>query len=71
MKIIRKDKKKEEIFKSLSRGDVFTTENKELCLKVQDSDVIENTYDLEKKEIIFMPPFEKVIKKNAKLIIGG
>ena len=47
----------------------YTTENNELCLKVQDGDIIENTYDLEKK-IIYVPPFEKVTKKNAKIIIG-
>lgn len=45
MKIIRKDKGKEKIFGNLTIGAVFTTENNELCLKVQDSDIIENTYD--------------------------
>lgn len=70
MKIIRKDKEKEKIFGNLTIGAVFTTENNELCLKVQDSDIIENTYDLEKNKIIYVPPFEKVIKKNAKMIIG-
>lgn len=70
MKIIRKDKEKEKIFGNLPVGTVFTTENNELCLKVQDSDIIENAYDLEKNEIIYVPPFEKVRKKNAKIIIG-
>lgn len=70
MKIIRKDKRKEKIFGNLTIGTVFTTENNELCLKVQDSDIIENTYDLEKNKIIYVTPFEKVVKKNAKIIIG-
>lgn len=70
MKIIRKDKEKEKIFGNLPIGTVFTTENNELCLKVQDSDIIENTYDLEKNKIIYVQPFEKVIKKTAKIIIG-
>lgn len=70
MKIIRKDKEKEKIFGNLPVGSVFKTENNELCLKVQDSDVIENAYDLKKNKIIYVPPFEKVIKKNAKMIIG-
>ena len=52
MKIIRKDKK-EKIFGNLLIGTVFTTENNELCLKVQDSDIIDNAYDLEKKKIIY------------------
>ena len=43
MKIIRKDKEKEKIFGNLSIGTVFTTESNELCLKVQDGDIIENT----------------------------
>ncbi|MDT3387626.1 MAG: hypothetical protein LIR46_07710 [Bacteroidota bacterium] len=71
MKIVRKNKGKEKIFGNLPIGTVFTTENNELCLKIQDNDIIENTYELEKKEIIYVPPFEKVIKKKAKLIIGG
>lgn len=70
MKIIRKDKEKEKIFGNLPIGTVFTTEKNELCLKIQDNDIIENTYELEKKEIIYVPPFEKVRKKNAKIIIG-
>lgn len=69
MKIIRKDKKGK-IFGNLTIGTVFTTENNELCLKVQDSDIIDNAYDLEKKKIIYVPPFEKVVKKKAKIIIG-
>ena len=52
MKIIRKDKRKEKIFGNLPVGSIFTTENNELCLKVQDGDIIENTYDLEKKNNI-------------------
>lgn len=70
MKIIRKDKEKEKIFENIPVGTVFTTENNELCLKVQNSDIIENAYDLKKNKIIYVPPFEKVIKKNAKIIIG-
>lgn len=70
MKIIRKDKEKEKIFANIPIGTVFATENNELCLKVQDSDIIENAYDLEKNKIIYVPPFEKVTKKNAKIIIG-
>lgn len=69
MKIIRKDKKGK-IFGNLTIGAVFTTENNELCLKIQDSDIIENAYDLEKKKIIYVPPFEKVVEKKAKIIIG-
>lgn len=69
MKIIRKDKKGK-IFGNLTIGSVFTTENNELCLKVQDSDIIDNAYNLEKKKIIYVPPFEKVVKKKAKIIIG-
>lgn len=69
MKIIRKDKK-EKIFGNLQIGTVFTTENNELCLKVQDSDIIDNAYDLEKKKIIYVAPFEKVVEKKAKIIIG-
>lgn len=70
MKIVRKEKKKEKIFGNLPIGTVFTTENNEICLKVQDNDIIENAYDLEKKEIIYVPPFEKVKEKKAKIIIG-
>lgn len=69
MKIIRKDNKGK-IFGNLSIGAIFTTENNELCLKVQDSDIIDNAYDLEKKKIIYVPPFEKVAEKKAKMIIG-
>lgn len=69
MKIIRKDKKGK-IFGNLLIGSVFTTENNELCLKVQDSDIIDNAYDLEKKKIIYVAPFEKVVEKKAKIIIG-
>jgi hypothetical protein len=69
MKIIRKDKKGK-IFGNLTIGTVFTTEKNELCLKVQDSDIIDNAYDLEKKKIIYVPPFEKVEEKKAKIIIG-
>lgn len=69
MKIIRKDKKGK-IFGNLQIGTVFTTENNELCLKVQDSDIIDNAYDLEKKKIIYVTPFEKVVEKKAKIIIG-
>lgn len=70
MEIIREDKKEEKIFGNLPVGTVFTTENNELCLKVQDSGIIENAYDLEKKQIIYVPPFELVIKKKAMIIIG-
>ncbi len=69
MEIIRKDNEGT-IFGNLPIGAVFTTENNELCLKVQDSDIIDNAYDLEKKKIIYMPPFEKVAEKKAKMIIG-
>lgn len=69
MKIIRKDKKGK-IFGNLPIEAVFTTENNELCLKVQDSDIIDNAYDLEKKKIIYVPPFEKVVEEKAKIIIG-
>ena len=71
MKVIRKKKEKEMIFANLEVGNVFETEKNELCLKVQENDIIDNTYDLEKKKIIYVPPFEKVIKKKAKIIVGG
>ena len=68
MEIIREE---EMIFDSLETGKVFTTENNELCLKVQEDNVLDNAYDLEKKKMVFIPPFEKVIEKKATLIIGG
>ena len=68
MEIIREEKM---IFDSLETGKVFTTENNELCLKVQEDNVLDNAYDLEKKKMVFIPPFEKVIEKKATLIIGG
>ena len=71
MEIIRKDEENEMIFENLEVGNVFETEKNELCLKVQENDIIDNTYDLEKKKIIYVPPFEKVIKKKAKIIVGG
>ena len=68
MEIIREE---EMIFDSLETGKVCTTENNELWLKVQDDNVLDNAYDLEKKKMVFIPPFEKVIEKKATLIIGG